>query len=210
MLKEMALLKNSIFTGKLLNLSDFTKHRKREYDWYNDISVFFKEYGHTNINESLMIDGRLGITVKTFFYNGVVFYQRLPQMVNDKMQFSFRSPTEPLTKQPRRGRKYGGAIRFGEMEKDALISHGASALVNDRLSKSSDYYVTLLCVNCNNLRVGFNKDDFSCFKSNRKINLSDQKCCNDAKYHILIVPFILISFIRELKYHSIKALINVL
>mmetsp|Transcript_17862 Transcript_17862/g.24973 ORF Transcript_17862/g.24973 Transcript_17862/m.24973 type:complete len:1138 (+) Transcript_17862:3295-6708(+) len=210
MLKEMAMLKNSIFAGKFLDLSDLAKHRKREYDWYNDISIFLKEYGHKNINENLMIDGRLGCIIRTFFYNGVVFYQRLPQMVNDKMQFSFKSPTEILTKQPKEGRKNGGAIRFGEMEKDALISHGASALVNDRLSKSSDYYITLICVNCNALKVGINKYVIRDFKYNRKSAVEGFGCCNNAKYHLLIVPFILIRFIRELKNYNINALINIL
>ncbi|GMG39769.1 unnamed protein product [Ambrosiozyma monospora] len=50
--------------------------------------------------------------------------------------------------QPVKGRKRHGGIRVGEMERDALIGHGTSFLLQDRLLNCSDYTQTPICKTC--------------------------------------------------------------
>ncbi|XP_014601550.1 PREDICTED: DNA-directed RNA polymerase I subunit RPA2 [Polistes canadensis] len=94
------------------------------------------------------IDGR-EMTVDIFF--GIVHYQRLRHMVSDKWQVRSTGPIDVLTRQPIKGRRRGGGVRFGEMERDSLISHGCSYLLQDRLFHCSDKITALICKKCGTL-----------------------------------------------------------
>lgn len=72
-------------------------------------------------------------------------------MVSDKSQVRATGPINQLTRQPVKGRKNHGGIRFGEMERDSLISHGASFLLHDRLMNSSDRSVGVVCKDCGSI-----------------------------------------------------------
>jgi len=47
-------------------------------------------------------------------------------------------PIDALTRQPIKGRRHGGGMRLGEMERDALFSHGCMNVLRDRLINCSD------------------------------------------------------------------------
>lgn len=92
-----------------------------------------------------------GITGEEFacdIYIGVVYYQRLRHMVNDKFQVRTTGPVTALTGQPIKGRKKGGGIRVGEMERDSLLAHGTAFLLQDRLLNCSDYQKSWICRAC--------------------------------------------------------------
>ncbi|CAI6004616.1 unnamed protein product [Closterium sp. NIES-64] len=109
------------------------------------------EKGFSYYGTETMYSGVYGCEMECEIYLGVVYYQRLRHMVSDKFQVRSTGPVNPLTQQPVKGRKKGGGVRFGEMERDAMLSHGAAFLLHDRLHSCSDYHTTDVCSLCGSL-----------------------------------------------------------
>jgi DNA-directed RNA polymerase I subunit RPA2 len=125
-----------------------------------------------------MYSGITGEELGADIYIGVVYYQRLRHMVNDKFQVRTTGPVVPTTGQPIKGRKKGGGIRVGEMERDALLAHGTAFLLQDRLLNCSDYTKSWICRRCGSfLSV---QPTVSQFAPSKKRTTSTVRCRNCA------------------------------
>lgn len=107
-----------------------------------------RQHGFAYLGNECLYSGVSGRAFEADVFQGLVYYQRLRHMVSDKFQVRATGPTNALTHQPVHGRKHGGGIRFGEMERDSLLGHGAAFLLRDRLFRCSDYHTALVCTRC--------------------------------------------------------------
>lgn len=107
-----------------------------------------REAGYNYYGNEPMYSGITGKEFHADIYLGVVYYQRLRHMVNDKYQVRSTGPIDKKTRQPVKGRKKMGGLRVGEMERDSLLAHGTAFLVQDRLLNCSDYHQTWVCRKC--------------------------------------------------------------
>jgi DNA-directed RNA polymerase beta subunit len=113
-----------------------------------DICDLLIKAGYEAHGNELLYSGLTGEQVECSVFMGPVFYQRLKHMVNDKAHSRSIGPMVNLTRQPAEGRSRDGGLRFGEMERDCMVSHGASRFTRGRMYDASDKYSVYVCRKC--------------------------------------------------------------
>lgn len=135
--------------GTFQDATPFQFHEKnRVIDYVGDQ---LKSCGYQYYGSEPLYNGHSGQLMQADIFIGLVFYQRLRHMVSDKSQVRSTGPVTAITRQPVKGRKKHGGIRLGEMERDALLSHGVSFCLQDRLMNCSDSHLAHICIKCGSL-----------------------------------------------------------
>ena len=114
----------------------------------SNTEMFGKVLTHNGFHSSgnqVMYNGFTGEQLKADIFVGPTYYMRLKHMVKDKINYRATGKMTALTQQPVQGRANDGGLRIGEMERDGIMAHGASAFLNDAFMNRADEYSLAIC-----------------------------------------------------------------
>jgi DNA-directed RNA polymerase II subunit RPB2 len=136
-----------------------------------------------------MYCGITGRKMTTRIFIGPTYYQRLKQMSADKVHSRARGTSNLLTRQPPEGKARNGGLRIGEMERDAIIAHGAIQYLKEKTVENSDIYNAYVCDICGQLA----------HKAGKMRYYICRGCNNTTKISPIIIPYACKLFFQELQ-----------
>ncbi len=98
-------------------------------------------------NSCALYSGMSGEQIEGKHHLGTIYYMPLKHQSKDKVYVRWTGPNELFSRQPVAGKKKGGGLKFGEMEMDAMISHGAANAIIDTI-RQSDMCQMTACATC--------------------------------------------------------------
>ncbi|KAG8760675.1 DNA-dependent RNA polymerase II [Serendipita sp. 396] len=159
------------------------------------VSGALRAAGYQSRGLEVMYHGHTGKKLQAQVYLGPTYYQRLKHMVEDKIHSRARGPVQILTRQPVEGRSRDGGLRFGEMERDCMISHGIAAFLKERLFDASDAYRLHVCDICGLTAIAnLKRQSFEC-----------RSCKNKTAISQIHIPYAAKLLIQELQAMNIAA-----
>ena len=165
--------KQSAISGEFIDGTPFNN-----YD-INQIPQALKKLGYAPYGTDVMYCGLTGKKMDVEIFIGPTYNIRLKHMVLDKVHGRARGPRQALTKQPLEGRSREGGLKIGEMEKDAMIAHGISQFLKERLMETSDQTKVYICDICGMFAAKvIDKEYYRC-----------KGCHNSTKISAVVIPF---------------------
>lgn len=184
-LLECIAAKSAVVEGHYVYSTPFSKYSHNIVD---ELTSKLHNSGFQRNGNEVMYNGITGEMFKSQIFIGPTYYQRLKHLVASKIHARDHGSVQSLVRQPLEGRSKEGGLRFGEMEKDAMISHGVSKFLNERLFDLSDRFQILVCKNC-----GFIPNN-----ENRCYN------CDSTQIHLMNLPYACKLLFQELMAMNIK------
>lgn len=154
-----------------------------------EICNMLKKAGYSEDGKEVMYHPFTGKRMKGRVFIGPTFYQRLKHMVEDKIHARAKGKIVGLTRQPVDGRANGGGLRWGEMERDCGVAHGAAAVLHERMMISSDKYDAPICEKCGLIGTVVQNDSWEPMKCGM---------CGETKVHTIQMPYAGKLMIQEL------------
>lgn len=140
-LVEVLVGKACVLNGSIGDCTAFNNKGPKD----KQFGAILSAYGYSSTGNEYLYNGMTGEQLETEIYFGPTYYLRLKHMVKDKINYRARGPRTVLTRQTVQGRANNGGLRIGEMDRDAILSHGMSNFIYESMMERGDKYYMAIC-----------------------------------------------------------------
>lgn len=187
-LLETILAKSCAHMGTLYDGTAF-----EDADHEKMIDNLEKRFGLSRYGDEIMYNGVTGEQLQSEIFIGPTFYYRLKHMVSDKINYRMTGKMVGLTRQPTKGRGEEGGLRIGEMEMNALLSHGIASFMKESCMERSDKY---------QMWIDKESGHIARYNPNAQIMPDKRRCVS------ISVPYAFKLFIQEMETMGIKPILK--
>jgi len=145
---ECIAAKSTAYDSKMRYCTPFSSHST---DVMEELCDALRHNGFNPNGKEMMYNGYTGDSFQAQIFIGPTYYHRLKHLVSYKIHARNHGSLQALTRQPVEGRSRDGGLRFGEMERDCMISHGVSRFLTERLFDVSDVFSVPVCSRCGHM-----------------------------------------------------------
>jgi DNA-directed RNA polymerase beta subunit len=136
--------------AKLGRIADQTAFMPIDINWIKKEAA---RAGIEYLGEERMINGMTGQTQEAMIFMTPLNIQHLKRFIVDSIYVANSGATSAITHQPVSGKKQGGSLKYGEMEKDVIFGHGAISMFCERFFTNSDGVDVPVCKTCGNRAI---------------------------------------------------------
>ena len=170
---ECIAAKEAAETGHFVDGTPFNNYNMKQ------LPEALEKLGYSPHGTETMYCGLTGRKMDVEIFIGPVYNVRLKHMVLDKVHGRARGPRQALTRQPLEGRSRDGGLKIGEMEKDAMVAHGMSQFIKERMMETSDITKVYVCDECGMFASKvIDKDYYKC-----------KGCQNTSRISAVVIPY---------------------
>ena len=121
--------------------------------------------GLTSMGNRILYNGYTGEQMESTIFTGVLYYERLKYLVDDKINTRVSGERENGIPKPGgfytvkerqsvSGRANGGGLKLGEMERDALLSHGIWGFIKESFIERCDKFIIHVSKKSGEISIG--------------------------------------------------------
>lgn len=195
----LGLILEQLYAKRCAIYGEFGDGSSFNYTNFEEVCDELEKAGFDKYGREKLYCGITGKEIEVMIFMNPQYYMRLKHLTNDKIHSRSMGPVQMLTRTALEGRSKDGGLRIGEMERDAILAHGAAQYLKEAFMEKADKYSFYVCTICGQFAE----------KLLKRNNWRCRACNNTTDIALIQIPYCFKLLCQELQSVNIYPQINI-